>query len=177
MMRTFLFISIFLVNVVRSQTEVELPPLPYEYNALEPILSEHLMKLHHQKHHRTYADKTNGVFRQMSTSDRFVNASIETILTHLDQIDEKYRLTFRQNAGGFLNHKLFFAMLRSPNEKNQPEGKIRTAIETNFQSFDNFQQIFITKAMNVFGSGWLWLYIDGQTNQLVINSTANQDNP
>lgn len=181
-MRKRLLFVVFFFDIVRSQTQVELPTLPYEYDALEPILSEHLMKLHHQKHHRTYTEKTNGAFRQLlidedETSRKFVNKSIETILMNLDEIPMKFRLIFRQNAGGFVNHKLFFSMLRPARDENQPEGKIRLAIEKTFGSWPNFRDLFTKNAMNVFGSGWIWLYIDGQTNELVVNSTANQDNP
>ena len=150
---------------------------------LNPVLSEHLMKLHHQKHHRGYTEKSNGAFKAMWNDDHhneFVNQSIEVILTELNRLPEKYRLVFRQNGGGYINHRLFFAMLRSPTEKeedNRPDGQLFDAIVTNFQSWNNFRELITSKAMSVFGSGWVWVYRDGQTGQLTINSTANQDNP
>lgn len=179
-------ISIILIAIAsyaQSQTELVLPALPYAYNALEPVLSEHLMRLHHDKHHLAYATKANAALKSIVTDEKLkdlANQPIEVILTRLQDIPEKYRATLRNNGGGFVNHKLFFAMLRKPTDtaaENIPTGALHEAIEKSFGSFDAFKEMFTTAAMNVFGSGWVWLYVDAQTKSLVLNYTANQDNP
>lgn len=178
-----MLIILLFIGFVQSYTELQLPPLAYPYNALEPVLSERLMQLHHQKHHRAYTDKANVALKEMAHDENpmirtIADQPIEKILTDFDRIPEKYRLTLRQHGGGFLNHKLFFSMLRSPTtEENRAEGGLFTAIEKTFQSWEKFREVFTSKAMSVFGSGWVWLYVDGPNGQLVINSTANQDNP
>lgn len=172
---------------VQSQTELPLTPLPYEYNALEPVLSEHLMHLHHDKHFKAYTTKTNDALKAIVADAKspeqlkqLAKEPLELILTHLQHLPEQYHLTLRHNGGGYINHKLFFSMLQKPTAtaaENKPTGKLFEAIEKNFGSFDKFKQMFNNASLNVFGSGWVWLYIDGQTKQLVLNFTANQDNP
>ncbi|CAF1174448.1 unnamed protein product [Rotaria sordida] len=182
-----IFLVIIIINYVQSQTELILPPLPYEYNALEPILSEHLMRLHHDKHHQAYTTKANAALKSMFTDETSNNElkdlakqPIEVILTHLQNLPEKYRLTLRNNGGGYINHKLFFSMLRKPTAtvtENKPTGPLFEAIENSFGSFDKFKDMFTTSSINLFGSGWIWLFIDAQAKQLSINFTVNQDNP
>jgi len=166
-------------------SELTLPPLPYAYNALEPVLSEHLMRLHHLKHHQTYMTKVNIALKAMEV-EKHGNAShlakepIEVILTQLQNVPDQYRMTVRNNGGGFLNHKLFFAMLKAPTgsvNDNKPTGRLLEMIETSFGSFDKFKELFSVACNNFFGSGWIWLYIDAATNKLVLNFTINQDNP
>jgi len=176
-----------IVNCVQSQTELTVPPLPYAYNALEPVLSEHLMHLHHDKHLQGYTTKTNAALKAMTVDEKANNQlkelakePLELILTHLQHLPEQYHIALRHNGGGYLNHKLFFSMLRTPTAtaaENKPTGPLLEAIEKVFGSFDKFKEMFTTASLNLFGSGWVWLYIDGPTKQLVLNFTANQDNP
>lgn len=174
------------VGCVHSQIELTLPPLPYAYNALEPVLSEQLMKLHHDKHMQTYMMKTNMALKALTTDSKqadmkdMAKQPIEVILTRLQMLPEQYQLALRHNGGGFVNHKLFFAMLKTPTKtaaENKPTGPLLEAIEKSFGSFDKFKEMFTNASVNLFGSGWVWLYIDAKTNQLVLNFTANQDNP
>jgi Fe-Mn family superoxide dismutase len=175
------------IGCVHSQTELVLPPLPYAYTALEPVLSEHLMRLHHDKHFQTYMNKTNGVLRAMVADTQhgdklkeIAKLPIEVILTQLQSLPDQYHLSLRHNGGGYLNHKLFFTMLKTPTAtavENRPTGPLFEAIEKSFGSFDKFKELFSVASANLFGSGWVWLYIDARTKQLVLNFTANQDNP
>ncbi|CAF1535888.1 unnamed protein product [Rotaria magnacalcarata] len=183
---SIVFLSI-IVSYVQSQIELILPPLPYEYNALEPVLSEKLMRLHHDKHHQAYTTKTNVALNAMATDETLDDQSkelaklpIEVILTQIQRIPEKYQSTLRNNGGGYVNHKLFFTMLRKPTAtatENQPTGPLLDAIESSFGSFDKFKEVFTSASVNLFGSGWVWLHTNAQTKQLTINSTMNQDNP
>lgn len=172
---------------VYSQTELALPPLPYAYNALEPVLSEQLMRLHHDKHLQSYTNKTNIALKAMwadaQNGDRLKELAklpIETLLTRLQELPEQYHIGLRHQGGGYLNHKIFFPMLQKPTTtaaENKPTGVVLEAIEKSFGSFDKFKELFTGAATNLFGSGWVWLYIDARTKQLVLNYTANQDNP
>jgi len=90
------------------------------------------------------------------------------------------RVRLRHNGGGYINHKLFFSTLRRPTataDENLPTGPLLEAIVKSFGSFNKFKELFTAASVNLFGSGWVWLYIDARTNQLVLNYTANQDNP
>jgi len=174
------------VVCVHSQTELTLTPLPYAYNAIEPVLSEQLMKLHHDKHFETYRTKANMALKALAAEKQqgnwkdVINQPIELILTHLQLFPEQYQIALRHHGGGYVNHKLFFAMLKTPTKtaaENKPTGPLLEAIEKSFGSFDKFKEMFTAASVNLFGSGWVWLYIDAKTNQLVLNFTANQDNP
>jgi Fe-Mn family superoxide dismutase len=186
-----MFIATILVAIVigcvHSQTELIVPPLPYAYNALEPVLSEHLMRLHHDKHFQAYANKSNVALKAMVADTQhggklkeIAQQPIEVILTQLQNLPDQYHLVLRHNGGGYINHKLFFSMLRTPTAKaaeNQPTGPLLEAIQKSFGSFDKFKELFTAASINLFGSGWVWLYIDARTKQIVLNFTANQDNP
>jgi Fe-Mn family superoxide dismutase len=176
-----------IAGCVQSQTQLTLPPLPYAYNAIEPVLSEHLMQLHHDKHFQAYTTKTNDALKAIVADKKspdqlkeLAKQPIELILTHLQHLPEQYHLTLRHNGGGYINHKLFFSLLQKPTAtaaENKPTGSLLEAIQKDFTSFDKFKQMFTNASLNLFGSGWVWLYIDAQTKQLVLNFTANQDNP
>ena len=176
-----------IISCVHAQTELTLPALPYAYNALEPVLSERLLRLHHDKHFQTYTNQTNialkALFTDTQHAGKFKEISqkpIEVILTQLQTLPDQYHVGLRHNGGGYLNHKLFFSMLRAPTAKaaeNRPTGQLLEMIEKSFGTFEKFQELFSAASVNLFGSGWVWLYIDARTNQLVLNFTANQDNP
>lgn len=185
----FACLALFAIAAVCAQAQMELtvPPLPYAYNAIEPVLSEKLMRLHHDKHFQSYTTKTNEALKAMIADEKvtkelkdLVKQPIELILTHLQHLPEAYHLSLRNNGGGYINHKLFFSILKTPMgtaAENKPTGALLEAIEKNFSSFDKFKEMFTNASVNLFGSGWVWLYIDAHTKQLVLNFTANQDNP
>ncbi|CAF0962665.1 unnamed protein product, partial [Didymodactylos carnosus] len=126
-------ITICLLICVQSQY-ITLPPLPYNYDALEPILSEKIMRLHHLKHHQTYTTKVNTAIESIinETTDKdlikLMKSDINTILTNLNQIPQPYRQTLRNNGGGYINHKLFWHLMTKPTYINetiiepQPDG-------------------------------------------------------
>ena len=187
---TMLFATILLaitITCVHSQTELTLPPLPYEYNALEPVLSEELMRLHHDEHFQTYTNQTNtalkALYNDTHYDGQFQNISgqpIEVILTRLKTLPDVFHIALRHYGGGYLNHKLFFSILRTPTAtaaENQPTGPLLEAIKRSFGSYEKFHELFTAAAVNLFGSGWVWLYVDARSKHLVINYTANQDNP
>lgn len=189
-MKMFLAGTILVLLAIQTsygQIELTLPPLPYAYNELEPVLSEKLMHLHHDGHLNSYVNQTNIILKTMMNDPQkpgqfkdFLAKPIEIMLSELQFLPDNYHLGLRHQAGGYLNHKLFFSMLRKPTataKENLPTGVLLEAINKAFESFEKFQDLFSLAAKNLFGSGWVWLYIDAQSKQLVINYTANQDNP
>jgi Fe-Mn family superoxide dismutase len=148
----------------------EVPPLPYDYNALEPHIDEQTMQIHHDKHHQAYVDKVNAALEGTDWADR----PIEDVLGNLSQVPEGKRTAVRNNGGGHYNHTLFWENM-SPDGGGRPDGDLSAAIDEAFGSFDDFQGKLKDAGVNQFGSGWAWLVLDGGT--LAVVASANQDNP
>jgi superoxide dismutase, Fe-Mn family len=148
----------------------EVPPLPYDYSALEPHIDEQTMRLHHDKHHQTYVDKANAALEGTEWADR----PIDEVLQTLDKLPEDKRTIVRNNGGGHYNHTLFWETM-APGAGGEPSGEIADAIEQAFGTFDAFKEEFSTAATNHFGSGWAWLVADGSS--VSITTTPNQDTP
>ena len=148
----------------------DVPPLPYDYAALEPHIDEATMRVHHDKHHQAYVDKVNAALEGTPLADQ----PIEDVLRDLSQVPEDKRTAVRNNGGGHYNHTLFWEWM-SPNGGGEPDGALRDAIDSAFGSFDDFKAKFKDAGVNRFGSGWSWLVHDG--SGLAVVSTANQDNP
>ena len=146
------------------------PPLPYDFGALEPHIDAQTMEIHHDKHHQAYVDKVNAALEGTDWADR----SIEEVLTSLDQIPDDKRAAVRNNGGGHYNHSLFWESM-SPSGGGEPDGDLAAAIDEAFGSFADFQGKLKDAGVNQFGSGWAWLVLDG--GSLAVVSTANQDNP
>jgi Fe-Mn family superoxide dismutase len=148
----------------------EVPPLPYDYNALEPHIDEQTMRLHHDKHHQAYVDKANGALEGTQWADR----SVEEILTIVEELPEDIRTVVRNNAGGHANHSMFWEIM-GPDGGGEPEGELADAINDTFGSLDELKKAVNDAGVNRFGSGWTWLVYDG--TGLAVYSTANQDSP
>jgi superoxide dismutase, Fe-Mn family len=149
---------------------LEVPPLPYDYDALEPHIDEQTMRLHHDKHHQAYVDKANAALEGTDWADR----SVEEILTNIDALPEDKRTVVRNNAGGHANHSMFWEIM-SPDGGEEPEGELADAITDTFGSLDELKKAVNDAGVNRFGSGWTWLVYDG--TGLAVYSTANQDSP
>jgi Fe-Mn family superoxide dismutase len=148
----------------------EVPPLPYDYAALEPHIDEATMRLHHDKHHQAYVDKANAA---LDGTD-WANEPVEQVLTILDTLPEDKQTILRNNAGGHANHSLFWEIM-SPEGGGEPEGDLADAINDTFGSVDALKKAVNDGGVNRFGSGWSWLVHDG--TGLAVYSTANQDSP
>jgi superoxide dismutase, Fe-Mn family len=148
----------------------EVPPLPYDYDALEPHIDRQTMELHHDKHHQAYVDKANDALSGTDLEDK----PIEEVVRNLDAVPEDKRGVVRNNGGGHLNHSLFWESM-SPDGGGAPGGDLAGAIDDAFGSFDAFKEQFEAAGVGQFGSGWAWLVLDGGT--LKITSTPNQDSP
>lgn len=150
----------------------ELPPLPYDYNALEPHIDEKTMRIHHDKHHAAYVAKTNAA---LESSPELAGKSIEELLRGLDSLPDSVRTAIRNNGGGHSNHSIFWATM-GPNCGGAPQGELAEAIDKEFGSFDSFKEKFAAAAAGQFGSGWAWLSVDG-SGKLHLGGFANQDSP
>ena len=148
----------------------QVPPLPYDYDALEPHIDAQTMTLHHDKHHQAYVDKANDALAGGPLDGK----PIEEVIANLGDVPEDKRGAVRNNGGGHLNHSLFWESM-SPNGGGAPDGDLGNAIDAAFGSFDAFKEQFEAAGVARFGSGWAWLVVDGGT--LKITSTANQDSP
>jgi superoxide dismutase, Fe-Mn family len=148
----------------------ELPPLPYDYNALEPTIDEQTMRIHHGKHHQAYVDNVNKALE----GTEFADKPIEQVLGTLDLIPEDKRTAVRNNGGGHANHTLFWSIM-TPGGGGEPSGALATAIADVFGDVDKLKEEINDAGVKRFGSGWTWLIWDGTGLALV--STPNQDSP
>lgn len=145
--------------------KIELLPLPYAPDALEPVISRETIALHYGKHLQAYVNNLNSL---LSVEDFYI-IPLEDIVKHSEG-------SVFNNAGQILNHNMYFEELRSPSESNRPTGKILEAIESQFGSFETFQKEFVNKGATLFGSGWVWLSSD-LDGKLVITQEPNAQNP
>jgi superoxide dismutase, Fe-Mn family len=146
------------------------PPLPYDYSALEPHIDEATMRVHHDKHHQAYVDKANAALEGTEWAD----SAIEEVLKNLQHLPADKQGPVRNNGGGHYNHTLFWESM-APGAGGEPDGALRTAIDSAFGSFGDFKAKLKDAGVNRFGSGWSWLVHDG--SGLAVVSSANQDNP
>jgi superoxide dismutase, Fe-Mn family len=146
------------------------PELPYPYDALEPHISEEIMRIHRDKHHQAYVDKANAAL----AGTEWEALSPEEILGSLDDLPADLRATVRDNVGGHYNHSLFWRGMK-PDGGGQPGGKLLAAIKDAFGNFKVFKDTLRAAAMSQFGSGWAWLVDDG--TRVFIVTTSNQESP
>jgi Fe-Mn family superoxide dismutase len=148
----------------------ELPPLPYDYAALEPHIDEETMRIHHDKHHQAYVDNANKALDGSEWADR----PVEEILRSLDSLPEDIRAAVRNNAGGHANHSFFWEIM-SPSGGGEPDGALGDAIASAFGGVDQLKEQVNDAGVKRFGSGWTWLVADN--GSLAVTSTPNQDSP
>lgn len=149
----------------------KLPPLGYDYDALEPYIDAETMKLHHDKHHAAYVSKLNQAMAKLGGKEK---RPIEELLANLQTLPEELRAEVRNQGGGHVNHSLFWQTLKK-NENGKPVGQLAKEFEKAFGSYDDFWKLFAETAMKVFGSGWAWLAV--RQGKLVVEATSNQDSP
>jgi len=147
------------------------PPLPYDYNALEPHIDEQTMRIHHDKHHAAYVNNLNAALEKHPDLQ---NKSAEDLIKDINSVPDAIRTAVRNNGGGHVNHTMFWEIM-GPGKGGEPSGPIGDAIKSTFASFDAFKTQLNDAGVKRFGSGWAWLVDIG--GKLVIESSANQDNP
>ena len=141
--------------------KLELPKLPYAYDALEPYIDSRTMEIHHTKHHQTYIDNANKALEGSELADM----SADELIASLGTVPADKKNVLRNNVGGHVNHSLFWTVM-GPNgsgqSDNQPGGELASAIMEAFGSFDAFKEKFEDAAKTRFGSGWAWLVVAGR---------------
>lgn len=157
-------------TVAPAPAPFELGPLPYPFDALEPVIDAETMRIHHGKHHAGYVANLNAALDQ---APELKGRSLDSLLADLAALPEKVRTAVRNHGGGHANHTLFWSCLTPGGAA--VGGALADAISATFGSFANFQEVFSRAAMAVFGSGWAWLVVD--RGRLAITSTPNQDSP
>jgi Fe-Mn family superoxide dismutase len=148
-----------------------LPPLPYDFAALEPHIDAKTMEIHHGKHHQTYVNNLNAAIEK---APELANKSLDDLMRTVGSAPEAVRTAVRNNGGGHWNHSMFWQIM-SPNAGGEPGGNLGTAIRGAFGDFAKFREQFSAAGVGRFGSGWAWLINNG--GKLSITSTPNQDNP
>jgi Fe-Mn family superoxide dismutase len=149
-----------------------LPPLPYDYNALEPHIDEQTMRIHHDKHHAAYVNNLNAALEGHA---ELQSKTVEQIVSNLAAVPEAIRTAVRNNGGGHVNHTLFWEWMR-PGGATEPGGALGDAISRTFGGFAQFKEQFAKACAGRFGSGWGWLTLDSK-GTIAIESTPNQDSP
>jgi Fe-Mn family superoxide dismutase len=149
-----------------------LPPLPYDYSALEPHIDEQTMRIHHDKHHAAYVNNLNAALEGHADLQA---KPLDQLIARLDAVPEAIRTAVRNNGGGHHNHTLFWEIM-APGGAAEPEGKLADAIKKAFGGVGPFKEMFAKACATRFGSGWGWL-AKGKDGSLEVYSTANQDSP
>jgi Fe-Mn family superoxide dismutase len=152
--------------------EFELPALPYDYDALEPVIDKETMTIHHTKHHQAYVNGLNAVVADHS---ELAGKSIEELLRGFHNLPPSAQNAVRNSGGGHHNHTLFWQVMRPASQPNLPNGRLGQMIDATFESFDKFKQVFNQNALTQFGSGWSWLVVS--EGKLELMKSPNQDSP
>lgn len=147
---------------------ITLPDLPYEYDALEPHISERTLRVHHLKHHNAYVEKTNELIKGTPLE----TADLETIIRKAHGDAERQGL-FNQ-AAQVWNHTFYWHSMR-PGAGGEPAGELGGLISAAFGSFGDFRKTFIDKGKGQFGSGYAWLVLSG--GDLKVTATSNAETP
>ena len=148
----------------------ELPPLPYDFDALEPTIDARTMEIHHDKHHQAYVTNLNAALEGSEWADK----PVEQVIANLDLIAEDKRTAVRNNGGGHANHSFFWLTMK-PGGGGDPSGALAAAIDDAFGGVGELKAAVNDAGVKRFGSGWTWLVWDG--TGLAVKSTPNQDSP
>jgi superoxide dismutase, Fe-Mn family len=151
-----------------------LPPLPYAHAALEPYIDARTLMLHHGKHHAGYVASLNSALEQFPELHA---RNALWLLLHSNNVPQKIRTIVRNNAGGHVNHSLFWKAM-APAGGGSPTGALAAAIERDFGSLDRLKARFAEAGEKHFGSGWVWLARAKRNGgKLRIYTTSGHDNP
>jgi len=155
----------------RKTMAFTLPPLPYDFAALEPHIDAKTMEIHHGKHHQTYVNNLNAAIEK---APELASKSLDDLMRGVNKAPEAVRTMIRNNGGGHWNHSMFWQIM-APKAGGEPGGNLGAAIKSAFGDFAKFREQFSAAGVGRFGSGWAWLINTG--GKLSISSTPNQDNP
>jgi Fe-Mn family superoxide dismutase len=170
---TILALSLFSIHHVYAADKAPLviftvPDLPYADNALEKVIDQKTMQLHHGKHHVAYVANLN---KAVGEDASLHGKTLEQIFAKI----KDYKPVVRNNAGGHYNHSLFWRLMAPQGKGGKPSPELLARITQDFGSLDKFKDAFVEAGTKQFGSGWVWLVWTGK--KLEITTTPNQDNP
>ncbi len=151
--------------------EFTLPPLPYDFGALEPHIDAKTMEIHHDKHHAAYVNNLNAALKDHPD---WQSKTIEEICTQINSVPDAVKAAVRNNGGGHYNHSVFWQLMK-PVGGGEPTGALAQAITADLGGFAAFKEAFSKAGATRFGSGWAWLCV--KDGKLAVSSTPNQDNP
>lgn len=163
----FLILAVIMQSATYIQAQFKQEKMPYAYDALEPYIDAQTMDIHYNRHHAGYVSNLNKAVEGTGLE----KMSLEEILAGVS----KYDVVVRNNGGGHYNHQLFWSIL-TPDTKTNPSGDLKKAIKEAFGGLDELKSALNKEAATRFGSGWAWLYLNGE-GKLAVCSTPNQDNP
>ena len=149
-----------------------LPPLPYDYAALEPNIDARTMEIHHTKHHQGYVNNLNAALEK---APALQSKTLDALISDLGAVPDSIRTAVRNNGGGHWNHSMFWSIM-APKAGGDPGGSFADALKRSFGDVAKFKEQFNAAASSRFGSGWAWVTADA-SGALKIESTPNQDNP
>ena len=162
-------------DIITEATQPQFEPmkLGFKFDDYEPHFDAETMRTHYGKHYKGYIEKLNKAIKdeRIPVVVNYDEIDIKPILSSVSQ----YSATVRNNGGGYYNHTLFFNNLNPEHKGKIQDGQLKTLIEKQWKSVDKFQEVFTQTALDLFGSGWVWLMYDNGV--LNIATTANQDNP
>lgn len=148
-----------------AMQQQKLPPLPYDFSALQPVISAKIMELHYTKHHQGYVNNLNAAL------EKYADAEAKNDLAALISLQSAINF----NGGGHLNHSLFWENLAPKGQGGEPQGALAKAITSQWPSLDAFIEDFNAKTAAIQGSGWGWLTYNKATKRLEYATCANQD--
>ncbi|HTU12650.1 MAG TPA: superoxide dismutase [Allosphingosinicella sp.] len=153
----------------QARAPFSVPPLPYAYDALAPVIDARTMEIHHGRHHRAYVDNLN---RIVGDTPALRGMGLDALVARAGSLPA----AVRNNAGGHWNHSFFWESMTAPDRGGAPDGALLSAIRGAFGSLDAMKTAFDAAGTSRFGSGWAWLIL-GRDGRLAVASTSNQDNP
>ncbi len=145
----------------------QLPQLPYDFSALEPVISGKIMELHYTKHHQAYVNNLNAALEKYHEAEKKNDIAAMIALQQ----------AIKFNGGGHVNHSIFWTNLApvSKGGGHPPKGELLKALEAQFGSFDGFKEKMSALTVGIQGSGWGWLGVDKVSQKLILTTCANQD--
>ena len=146
-------------------TPYKLPELPYDFSALEPVISAEIMQLHYSKHHNAYVTNLNAALEKYHEAESRGDVAAMIAL----------QAAIRFNGGGHVNHSIFWTNLAPVGHGGAPTGDLAHALQTEFGSVDGFVEKMSAASVAVQGSGWGWLGLNKANGRLVIATCSNQD--
>lgn len=165
--------SIITAELPQPDGTFSLPPLPYDYAALEPYIDTMTMQIHHDKHHNAYVTKLNEAIEK---APELKGKSLDELVMHVGEAPEAVRMAIRNHGGGHWNHSFFWKIMSPDAKKSAASDAFKKAVMAKWSDMDAFKADFQKSASGLFGSGWTWLAKDKEGALSIIN-TPNQDNP